>query len=104
MGARRALYLEGPCMYHKTGFVDSASLYEVIIALTQGRIQDLHSWSRSTAQIVTPSLVQPTHLEVMPPPDYEGAGRSGYYGSLVEGLQGFGVKLLHSVDPTTKNL
>jgi hypothetical protein len=68
------------------GFVDSASAYEIILALARPKPTDAYRMEWDRALEVTATLINTDHIKLAPSPKPEGPA-SGPYGIFLEGLE-----------------
>lgn len=67
------------------GYIDSASVQEVVAVFNFKRLKDAYNWACNTALEVTCILFNATHLKVAPGPSFYRAP-SGLYGHLLQSL------------------
>jgi hypothetical protein len=70
------------------GFVDSASMYEVIAALSFSEVDECYPWAWQSAMLVSDALIDIDRLQLSPSPAPSG-GASGPYALLMEGVRSF---------------
>jgi len=70
------------------GFVDSASMYEVIAALSFSEVDECYPWAWQSALLVSDALIDIDHLQLSPSPAPSG-GASGSYALLMAGVRPF---------------
>lgn len=71
-----------------TSFVDSASMYEVIAALSFSDVSECYQWAWQSALLVSDAMIDIEHLQLSPSPGPSG-GASGSYALLMEGVRPF---------------
>jgi hypothetical protein len=69
-------------------FIDSASTYEVIAALSFSNPEDCYPWAWQTALVVTDALIDIDHLQLSPSPT-PSSGASGSYAVLMDSIRPF---------------